>query len=282
MILFKSRQRVLALSQTNSTAALSLVVGTLVTIWGLVLIVGTYTNWLNLIDPDIKNYAYLFFVALIVMGISIFNIGLKKNCAPKNPNDYYPGYLARKRTFNLIFGTIFMICFLSIFLYIGLEKTGFLIIGLVFLIITVIGVIFEIKNISKLFKKSKKFGPSKLIPLSTRVLRGDTASFRLMNVRAPEKLKNSEIILRNLMEKWERRDPDRRKEKSNSVTLKTFILGESKSVFDADKHELEFEILFPSVTTQSTDYKISNPIYWELEINNPSEQYYARFFIDVK
>jgi len=281
MKLFKGRSNYLRRSRSNTSAKVSKFLGALIFLWDLALIVGTLTDNLSLIDPELKTPAYLFFFALTIMGIAVFQIGFKKDCSPRNPLIYNPGRIAKKRLLELIFGFIFMFCFSSIFLAVDFKQHMFLIPGSIFFIITFIGLYWGIKSIVGLFKKNSKFGKSEIAILTEKISRGNPITIQLINSKVPEHLKSVSYVLRNIVEKWEPRNPNKPRGKKNSVSLKTYIISESENLVELTGDIVKFSIPIPNGATKATDYDLKSPTYWELEIFNKQEKYLSRFYLDV-
>jgi len=281
MKLYEGRSTYLKFSRTNNSSNLSKFVGFLFVAWGAILFYATYTGHFLVTDESLHNYVLLFCIALVIIGISIWQIGAKGDCAPKHTLVYDPGKMAKKRLWELILGFIFMVCFSAIFIAIGFIHFMFFIPGTIFFILTFFGAYYGLKSITKLFKKNKKFGKSELKILSGNINRGFSVTVRLINPEVNLQLDKVDYILRNIAEKWEPKNPERRKGKNNPSRLRTYVLEESSGIVKIDKEQIEFEIEIPAEQSKSTDYHLNHPIYWELEVYNSSEKFLSRFYLDV-
>ncbi len=281
MRLFKNRNFTHHLSKSNNSAWFSKIAGAVMTLIASGIFYGAYTNKLTLIDSDLRYPVYLFLCSIIMAGVYIFIIGFQTNSAPKYPLIYDPLKIAKQRIFNSALGFQFIICFSTVFIFVGFKEPMFLLIGSFILLLTLIGLVFEVLSIIKLIKKRKKYGSTSIQILTGPTFIGDEISFKINNQNVYEKLESVEVVLRNLTEKWERRHQDKPRGKKNSKILKTYIINETIQEIGFNKVPKEIKLKLPSIPAQKTNYSLTNPTYWELCISNTKENFWSRFFIEV-
>lgn len=275
--LYKERDKMLTLSNTNRTGKGLGIVGALVVLIFGAILIKMCIDPIFLLQPILKIPVFFTLSAIIAIGFSAIYYSRLKTVNIDYSHIYNPTRIAFHRLTSAVFACIIMGSFLAAFAAVGWYfRTGFLVFTGVFGLIIFAGIAFELNKIRKLFINASAFGNTEIRIQKSSVFLNDLLQIEIKNSDF-QKLLPIQATLRNLEERWESK-----KGKREKTNLNTYILFEQSSTIlpNQTSNYLNFEI--PDSACKASSLEILSPIYWELELKNEAKNYYSRFFIEVK